>query len=65
MTVLPMPKPASPLVRARFALFALLLGLVLALAWVSDRVDPVTPASAHTTGAASADREPANPAENR
>ncbi len=65
MTVLPMPRPRHSLIRARFAIFALVLGLAAALAWVSDRLDPVHPATAASATVGSGDREPANPAENR
>jgi len=63
MTVL--PRPRHLLIRARFAIFVLGLGLALALAWLSDRLDPVHPAAAAGATVESGDREPANPAENR
>jgi hypothetical protein len=60
-----MTRPRHPLVRARFAIFLVVLGLVAALVWMSDRIDPVRPATAANTSVSDRDREPANPAENR
>ena len=65
MTVIPLSKPSNRLVQARVAIFALAIGLALALAWISQRFEPTTAAPGGGTAAPASDREPANPAENR